>query len=163
WQNGWYDERRFPARGLALARKIGIITYRSEKEFQERFGREALDARPHFLEGKFQVQSYLDPQGEKFRRRFDASTYTYYSRATDLADLGDGRASRAEGVRRIEARTRFLAFETDFLCPPWQVEELHQALASAGRDSVYRLIPTIHGHDAFLIETEAIQREVAAF
>jgi len=163
WQGGWYDERRHPARGLALARKIGIITYRSDSEFRQRFERQVEDPRPHFLEGKFKVQSYLDYNGEKFVRRFDANTYLYYSRAMDLYDLGEGCASFVEGVRRIRARTLFFAFDTDFLCPRYQVEELHQALSGAGRDSRFALIETIHGHDSFLIEIEAIQRELAAF
>ncbi len=163
WQSGWYDERRYPARGLALARKIGIITYRSDAEFQQRFERQVDDPRPHFLEGKFKVQSYLDHHGEKFVRRFDANSYLYYSRAMDLYDLGEGLGSLAEGVRRIRARTIFFAFETDFLCPRYQVEELHQALAAAGRDSRFALIPTIHGHDAFLIEIEEIHKELATF
>jgi homoserine O-acetyltransferase len=162
WQNGWYEERRPPLKGLALARKIGIITYRSDREFQERFGREVLDPRPHFREGRFQVQSYLDHQGEKWARRFDANTYLYYSRAMDLFDLGEG-GSLAEGLRRIRSRALFLAFDSDFLCPRYQMEELHQALAEAGRDSRFVLIPSIYGHDAFLIEIEAIHRELAGF
>ncbi len=161
WQNGWYGDQRFPARGLALARKIGIITYRSDREFQERFRRDVRDPRPHFLEGKFEIQSYLDHQGAKFVKRFDANSYLYYSRAMDLFDLGEGFPSFEEGVRRIRSRALFVGFDTDILCPAYQVEEVHQALAAAGRESHYALIPTIHGHDAFLLETEKLHREVA--
>ncbi len=163
WQEGWYDEVRRPVRGLALARKIGIITYRSDREFRERFGRQVLDPRPHFLQGKFQVQSYLDHQGEKFVERFDPNTYLYYSRAMDLYDLGQGFASLEEGIRRIEARCLFFAFDTDILCPVYQVEELHHALAGAGRDSRFCLVSTPHGHDAFLIELDALNRELEKF
>jgi homoserine O-acetyltransferase/O-succinyltransferase len=163
WQDGWYDERRRPVRGLALARKIGIITYRSDREFRERFGREVLDPRPHFREGKFQVQSYLDHQGEKFVQRFDPNTYLYYSRAMDLFDLGQGFGSLEEGLRRIRARCLLVGFDTDILCPLYQVEEVHRALASAGAGARMEVISTPHGHDAFLIELEALNRAVEAF
>ncbi|MBI4585903.1 MAG: homoserine O-acetyltransferase [Planctomycetes bacterium] len=161
WQNGNYEDSRPPVKGLALARMIGMITYRSDAEFWERFHREVFDSRPHFTEGSYQVQSYLKYQGEKFVKRFDANTYLYFSRAMDLYDLTGPCASFEDGVRRLESPITLVSFSTDLLCPTYQTEEVYRLLAAAGRPVHYEVIPTPHGHDAFLIEIDALDRLLA--
>jgi homoserine O-acetyltransferase len=163
FRGGDYALDRFPEKGLALARKIGMITYRSDLEFNQRFQRQMRDPRPHFLEGKFEVQSYLDRQGEKFVARFDPNTYLYFSRAMDLYDLERGYPSLEAALSRVQARTLLMAIDSDFLCPLAQVEEVRSALQRTGRDVNLNLIQSIHGHDAFLMEIAQIHAYLESF
>ncbi len=163
WNTGDCYTGRFPARGLALARKIGMITYRSADEFEERFKREQRDPRPHFLEGQFEVQSYLDHQGRKFSDRFDPNSYLYFSRAMDLYDLSKDHASLQDAFGALEARVLLLAVNSDFLVRPVEMLEAHEALLNAGKRSRFELLRSVHGHDAFLIELPQIREHLSRF
>jgi homoserine O-acetyltransferase len=163
WNGGDCYNGAFPTRGLSLARKIGMITYRSADEFDARFHRDERDPRPHFLEGSFEVQSYLDHQGKKFSERFDPNTYLYFSRAMDLYDLSKGHASLEEAVAGVQAKVLLLAVDSDILVRSKEVEDLHHALCAAGKRSRYALIHSIHGHDSFLIEMDQIRAQLTSF
>jgi homoserine O-acetyltransferase len=160
WNGGNCYEGRFPLRGLSLARKIGMITYRSAAEFEARFRRDERDTRLHFLEGQFEIQSYLEHQGKKFCDRFDPNTYLYFSRAMDLYDLGKGHASFEDALARVEGQVLLLAVDSDILVPAREVMELHESLAGAGKRSRLEIIHSIHGHDSFLIELGQINEHV---
>ena len=163
WNSGDCYTGRFPVRGLALARKIGLITYRSADEFEERFKRDQRDPRPHFLEGLFEVQSYLNHQGRKFCERFDPNSYLYFSRAMDLYDLSKDQASLQDAFAPLEARVLLLAVDSDFLVRPAEVLEAHEALLNAGKRSRFELLRSVHGHDAFLIELPQIRGHLSRF
>lgn len=163
WNGGDYYGGPGPTRGLALAREIGMITYRSRLEFDSRFGRDQRDARPHFLTGQFEVQSYLGHQGLKFVDRFDANTYLYYSRGMDLYDLSADFGSLEAALQRVGARTLLLAVSSDFLVLADDMRVIHEGLESAGRSSRFAILDSTHGHDAFLIESEQIQRHLREF
>ena len=161
YQDGDYYDGMRPETGIALARQIGVITYRSPAEFEARFGRQERDARPHFRDGFFEVESYLRHQGEKFRARFDANTYLYYSRAMDLYDLSNGYGSMAEALSRVTARTLLIAVDSDTLCPVEQVEEVERGLTASGKDVQFRVLHSLYGHDAFLLEDAQIRQCIA--
>ena len=163
YAGGLYDENSFPEAGLALARKIGMITYRSPEEFNERFGRDVKDPRPHFLEGLYQVQSYLDHQGKKFVVRFDPNTYLYFSRAMDLFDIATGYDSVAAAFSGCETRVLLLSIDSDFLVPIPHMKELHAALTEAGLEVERQLMESRYGHDAFLLETGQINQHLGNF
>jgi len=163
WNNGEYHDGKFPARGLALARKIGMITYRSAIEFDKRFGRASRDSRPHFRDGLYEIQSYLNHQGKKFVDRFDPNTYLYFSRAMDLFDLAEEHGNLDAAAARIRARTLLLAMENDFLVPRSQMEEVRDAMLRHGGDVRFEIVRTEHGHDAFLIEQKQILGHLAEF
>ncbi len=163
WSDGNYTDDAFPEAGLALARKIGMITYRSPPEFHTRFGRDERDSRPHFREGLYEVQSYLNYQGKKFVGRFDPNTYLYFSRAMDLFDLADGFASLDESLARIRTRTLLIAMSSDLLVPQHQMEEIHESMRRVGGRSTLGIVQTTHGHDAFLIEKEQILGYISEF
>lgn len=162
WNGGDCYNGAFPQRGLALARKLGMITYRSAEEFAARFQRQERDKRAHFLEGRFEVQSYLDHQGKKFVDRFDPNTYLYFSRAMDLFDLSAGKPWN-EALAGVEARILFLAADSDGLVRPSEALEAHEAFIEAGKRSRFELIHSIHGHDSFLIEMEQIRAHLGRF
>ncbi len=163
WNGGDYYDGPGPTRGLALARKIGMITYRSRPEFDSRFGRDQRDARPHFLAGQFEVQSYLGHQGNKFVERFDPNTYLYFSRGMDLYDLGADFGSLEAALDRVSARTLLIAVSTDGLVPLEDMRMVHRGLENAGKSSQFAILDSIHGHDAFLIESQQIQRHLREF
>ena len=140
-----------------------MITYRSADELESRFQREERDRRLHFLEGQFEVQSYLEHQGKKFCDRFDPNSYLYFSRAMDLYDLSKGHGSLAEALSQVEGRILLLAVDSDILVRSSEVEEVHAALITAGKRSTFRLLHSIHGHDSFLIEMEQIRGHLREF
>ena len=163
WNGGAYYDGPFPERGIALARKLGMITYRSSSEFEMRFGRGVRDPRLHFLQGKFEVESYLEHQGKKFAARFDPNTYLYFSRAMDLYDLSKGHESLENAAARLRARVLLLAVDSDVLCPVEQVKEVHDAIVKTGGTSRLVVLHTVHGHDSFLKETALVVEEIRRF
>jgi homoserine O-acetyltransferase len=156
WRGGSYPEGGGPATGLRLARKLGLITYRSAREWRERFGRERVDvrgpaARPFELE--FEIEAYLESHAQKFAHSFDANSYLYLSRCMDLFDAADHGGSIEAGLGRIRAeRILVVGVETDFLFPLDQQEEIARVLRSLGRDVRFEALASIQGHDSFLVD-----------
>jgi homoserine O-acetyltransferase/O-succinyltransferase len=139
--------------GLALARELAMTTYRSEADFDERFGR-TLEP-----DGRPSIVSYLDHQGDKLIERFDPATYRVLARAMDLHDVG----ARIGGVdtalaRLAEAGTRLtgIGIEGDILYGPRQVRWLVDRATAVGVPSGYREIRSTKGHDAFLVEWDQL-------
>jgi homoserine O-acetyltransferase len=130
-----------------------MTTYRSEADFDERFGR---DLEPN---GRRSIVSYLDHQGRKLVDRFDAQTYRTLARAMDLHDIGAGRGGRAAAYRRLAAAGVSLTgigIEGDILYGPRQVRELVDEASDAGVRARYRELRSTKGHDAFLVEWDQL-------
>ncbi|HTV73294.1 MAG TPA: hypothetical protein VME66_06305, partial [Candidatus Acidoferrales bacterium] len=142
-----------PEAGIALARKIAMLTYKSDALFAQRFGR-TIDRNggdPYRnLEDRFDVEGYLDYQGRIFTARMDADAYVRQTRAMDLFDV------REEPVPTPAPRFTFVGISSDWLFLPRYVREAAQRYARAGADSVYLELQSNHGHDAFLAEPEAL-------
>lgn len=154
WRHGDYYDHGGPVEGLSLAREIGTITYRSDLEWTRRFGRQWRDGEPFDFEGRFEIESYLEHQGQKYPRRFDANSYLYLSRAMDLHDLGRDRGGLTKAVARIAARTLIVGVGTDVLIPPFEIEELAEAFEGAGHPAEVRMLDVDSGHDSFLIHPD---------
>ena len=156
WHGGDYDEQ--PARGLAIARSIAMIWYRSRVSFGERFGRRpggGGDARIRLfneLPLTYAVESYLRYQGQKLVDRFDANTYISLTRAMDLHDLGEGRGPLEDVLGSLRARLLSIGVSSDILYPP----DEQRAIAASVPGGEYIEIDSPHGHDAFLIEFETM-------
>lgn len=165
WCGGSYYGRTFPADGLALARMVGTITYKSKETFEERFGRKlAGDKKDYFnFFQDFEVESYLNYQGHKLVKRFDANAYLYLTKAMDLHDLGRGYASPLEALRRIKGRVLLIGISSDLLFPPGEIRGLAVELRRAGIETEYREIQSPFGHDAFLIEFDQIEAAIRPF
>jgi homoserine O-acetyltransferase len=165
WRNGNYYEYGQPENGLSLARQIAMISYRSEREFDQRFGRERhqsaeIGSRERFdPENNFQVERYLLHQGSKLVRRFDANTYIYITRAMDLHDVSAGRGDLADVLHSITVPTLNIGIDSDILYPVREQREI----ASHIPHSTYSEILSPYGHDAFLIEYEQMGKIVRAF
>ncbi len=145
-----------PHRGLSVARMAAMVTYRSDEVFAERFGRTVVNQFDFSLDRTFDIEGYLDHHGLKLARRFDANSYLRLNRAMDLHDLGRGRGSTATALGRIRCPSMVTAIRSDGLYPPHQQRQLHEGLLDRGLDSEFVEIDSPHGHDGFLIDTEAL-------
>ncbi|UXM93116.1 homoserine O-acetyltransferase [Paenarthrobacter sp. JL.01a] len=155
FNNGDYYDGQAPEHGLALARRIAHITYRSALELDLRFGREAqhqetpLAAAVLGERGRYQVESYLDHQGTKLVRRFDANSYIAITEALMSHDVTRGRGTLQEALSRATADFFVAAVNTDRLYFPAQSKELAAALPG---DVPVHTIDAPIGHDGFLTE-----------
>lgn len=160
WRGGdYYDAEPGdgPHAGLAVARQIAQIHYRSDASLTQRFGRALVAPDELFgLWDRFQMESYLDYHGEKLVRRFDANSYLILNRAMDTHDLARGRGSFEAAVSRIKVPSVTASIDTDILYPPHQQQQIHDLLTGAGADSRYEVISNPHGHDGFLLAFDEI-------
>lgn len=145
WNDGDYYTGKPPARGLAVARMVGHITYMSDQSMREKFGRRLRTP------DQFEVESYLKYRGYKFVDRFDANSYIYITRAMDSFDLTQRGALPALFA---QSSTRFLviSFTSDWLYPSYQSLEIVSALRSRNADVAYCNLEARYGHDSFLVE-----------
>src|SRR5258706_11858627 len=138
-----------PVRGLRVARMIGHITYISDEQMGEKFGRTLRDGLNYSFAPEFEIESYLRYQGDKFSEYFDANTYLRITKALDYFDpalAAGGNLTRA----LAPARCRFLviSFTTDWRFSPARAREIVKALVDNRRDVSYAEIVAPHGHDA---------------
>ncbi|HEX6930448.1 MAG TPA: homoserine O-acetyltransferase [Gammaproteobacteria bacterium] len=172
WRDGHYAPDAQPVAGMRLARKLGMTTYRSAAEWRQRFGRRRItladgDEKPGHpaFPLEFDVEAYLQATADKFVGGFDANCYQYLSHAMDLFDAaehGEGDAVRA--VSRLGlASALVIGVETDALFPVHQQLELANALREAGVNVRFERLPSIQGHDAFLVDMERFVPRVAAY
>ncbi len=148
WDNGNYHLGKRPARGLAVARMVGHITYMSDASMREKFGRRLREG-----QNKFEVESYLHYRGSQFVDRFDANSYLYITRAMDIYDLTQ-RGALPSLFEKIDTRFLVLSFTSDWLYPSYQSLEIVSALRSRNCDVAYCNLTSSYGHDAFLVEVE---------
>ena len=154
WNDGNYYGGTPPARGLAVARMVGHITYMSDESMRAKFGRKlrSREKTGYDFSGDFEVENYLRYRGSEFVNRFDANSYLYITKAMDLFDLSNGGASLASVFEKVTARFLVISFTSDWLYPSYQSQEIVRALRGRNRDVAYCELPSNHGHDAFLVD-----------
>ncbi len=153
----YYDRESGPEAGMGIARRIAHVTYRSDRELDQRFGREPQEReQPLGAGGRYAVESYLDHHAGKLSRRFDANSYVVLSEAMNSHDVGRGRDGVAAALARVTARTTVVGVDSDRLYPV----RLSDELAAATPGAVQHTITSVHGHDGFLIEVDAVGRIV---
>lgn len=155
WENGDYSSKKGPDTGLSIARMVGMVTYRSDQLFNQRFSRGLRNewGREH-REQSFEVESYLTYQGEKLTKRFDANSYLYLLKAMDSHDIGRDRGGWRDAAKQIKAKLLAISFKGDLLYPAEELRELTEILEQIGRSSRFAYIDTAFGHDGFLVEFE---------
>jgi homoserine O-acetyltransferase len=154
WQGGRYAAGRGPEHGLAAARMIAMISYRSFASFSSRFGRElAADDGPP----RFSVESYLQHQGRKLVERFDANCYVKLTQSMDTHDVARGRGEYDDVLAGIDQPTLVIGIDTDILYPLEEQRELADRIPNAR----LAVLESEHGHDAFLIEEDTVNALVA--
>lgn len=167
WQDGRYAADAGPITGMRMARKLGMITYRSAQEWVQRFGRERVAAEhgandPFCID--FEVESYLEAHALKFTGAFDANCYLFLSRAMDLFDIADYGGSVASGVgRTVLDEALVIGVGSDTLFPLWQQRELADALGAAGCDVSFEALDSIQGHDSFLVDMDRFRPVIGSW
>lgn len=149
----YYNGLAGPLNGLDLARRIAHISYRSEFEFADRFGRSAQGDEVIGAGGRFTIESYLQHHGAKLLKRFDANSYIVLSEAMNSHDVGRGRGGIEEALSRVTAETVVAGIDSDRLYPLTQQQQLAEGILTSGP---LEIVKSPHGHDGFLIETDQV-------
>lgn len=165
WQNGDYYGKSIPARGLAVSRMIGHITYMSEKSMEEKFGRKLIgkERLGYDFSHDFEVESYLKYRGDSFVNRFDANSYLYLSKALDYFDLAQDSGNLMSAFAPAKCKFLVISFTSDWLYPAYQSREMVRALKANDLDVSYIEINSSYGHDAFLVEVEGQSHLISHF
>jgi homoserine O-acetyltransferase len=150
FRGGRYTPGEGPALGLGLARMIAMITYRSSRSFQERFGRNRSNGQ------QFDMASYLLHQGDKLVERFDANCYLALMHVMDTHDVARERGDYPDVLGKITQPALVIGIDSDLLYP---LEEQRELAAHMPHAELATLVAT-HGHDSFLIEGGAINQLV---
>ncbi|MGH8194071.1 MAG: homoserine O-acetyltransferase MetX [Woeseiaceae bacterium] len=167
WANGNYEPADPPIVGQRLARKLGMMTYRSAREWELRFGRERVTAEhragdPFRID--FEVESYLESQARKFTGQFDPNCYLYLSRASDLFDLAEHGGSLRSGFGKLSLkRALVIGVESDILYPLHQQRELADGLSEFVDDVTFVPLDSIKGHDSFLVDMDAFRPVICRY
>jgi homoserine O-acetyltransferase len=166
WRGGdYYDaaEGDGPWEGLAAARMVAQVTFRSDNVFTDRFGRDLADGSTlsdHLdLWQRFEVERYLDYHGDKLVRRFDANSYLIIGKAMELHDVGRGRNGLPAALARASMPALVMGISSDILYPEYQ----QRLIADLLPQSTYTQIDSPHGHDAFLINLDQVSRPLQRF
>jgi len=167
WQAGQYPSERPPRSGMRLARKLGTITYRSAAEWQARFGRAPLEGNTHSVSPfapRFAVEGYLEAQAERFTRIFDPNCYLYLSSAMDRFDLAAHGGSNAAALAAVSSeRVLVIGVESDMLFAIEEQAAIAAAFEHNGTAVRFARLPSLEGHDAFLVDLARFGAEIGAF
>ncbi len=159
FNNGDYYDGEPPHRGLAIARMLGMLTYRTDIQLAKAFGR-ATKNEGQFWGDYFQVESYLSYQGQKFLARFDANTYLHLIRAMDLYDPSLGYENMKAALSRIKARYTLVAVANDQLFKLTDLHKSKQLLEQNGVNLQYYEFASDYGHDAFLVDYDFFEPKI---
>ena len=165
WAGGDYYGREAPQAGLAIARMIGHITYLSDAQMHEKFGRRLQD-RERFgydFKTEFEVESYLRYQGDSFVRRFDANSYLYISKAMDYFDPAAACGSLVQAFENVAAEFLVVSVSSDWLFPTYQSKEIVRALKANGVPTTFMELDSPYGHDAFLLPNAQLAEGLTGF
>ena len=167
WNKGnYYQDKKVPKNGLAVARMAAHITYMSDKGLQEKFGRKLQEKKNYefTFDADFQIESYLRHQGKVFVERFDANSYLYISRAMDYFDLSKQFKNGLNGAFHNH-KTKFLivSFSSDWLYPTKNSKEIVIALNASGASVAFAEIKTDKGHDSFLVDEPEFLKTIKGF
>lgn len=167
WREGKYFlKKKYPAKGLAVARMTAHVTYLSEAGLHNRFGRSLQDREKvsYGFEADFQIESYLRHQGIAFVERFDPNSYLYITRAMDYFDLeSDYGGKLGEAFKGLKADCCVISFSSDWLFPTAEVKRIVHALNGVGAPVSFVEIVTDKGHDAFLLDEPVLFETIGGF
>jgi homoserine O-acetyltransferase len=161
----YYAHGVVPRNGLRVARMIGHITYLSDDDMAEKFGRDLRGTDYQFGYGvDFEIESYLRYQGDKFSEYFDANTYLLITKALDYFDPARTfNGDLAAALANTQAEFLLVSFSTDWRFAPERSREMVQALVRNDRRLTYAEIDAPHGHDAFLLDDPRYMNVVGAY
>ncbi|ECE0486471.1 homoserine O-acetyltransferase [Salmonella enterica subsp. enterica] len=170
WCNGEYCDTYYPLQGMLTARKLGLITYRSANEWILRFGRNrstlTCDRSENFFTGEFDIENYLNTNARRFSENFDPNSYLYLSRSIDRFELSPG--ANPTDINCELAKIKLdnalvLGVGSDILFPKEQQIEIAEGLNSGGTKTIIKILNSIEGHDAFLVDINEFGNEIKKF
>jgi homoserine O-acetyltransferase len=161
----FYAHNVMPRRGLRVARMVGHVTYLSDDEMANKFGRQLKHGQVNYgFDTEFEIESYLRYQGDKFAGYFDANTYLRITKALDYFDPAFAHGGDlAKALAPARAGFLVVSFTTDWRFSPERSREIVHALLKNRRDVTYAEIDAPHGHDAFLLDDARYHKLVAAY
>jgi len=161
----YYEHATVPRHGLRLARMVGHITYLSDDQMAEKFGRQLRHGQHRFnYDVEFEIESYLRHQGDKFASSFDANTYLLATKALDYFDPAHAFGDQlAPALARARADFFVASFTTDWRFAPERSREIVYALLENGRCVSYAEVDCDAGHDSFLLDTPHYHGALAAY
>ncbi|MBU8912195.1 MAG: homoserine O-acetyltransferase [Desulfobacterales bacterium] len=167
WNDGHYYSGKKPDMGLAIARMIGHITYLSDESMRLKFGRKLQNRSALSFEfgAEFQVESYLQHQGNKFIERFDANSFLYITKAADYFDLARqyGSGSLVKAFSKCRSKFLVVSYTSDWLYPTYQSKEMVKAMKKNNLDVSFCEIDAQWGHDAFLLPNDRLDNLIKGF
>lgn len=170
WNQGRYDRTAYPRNGMRIARKLGVVTYRSAMEWDGRFGRVRLNSESsqERFGMDFEVESYLEAHADRFVDQFDPNCYLYLSRAMDWFDICQSCARDGDDVVGALAtlplqRALVLGATTDILFPLHQQQQIADGLARGGAKTRFMALDSHQGHDAFLVDIDKFAPPIRQF
>jgi homoserine O-acetyltransferase len=170
WNQGRYDRSAYPRNGMRIARKLGVVTYRSAMEWDGRFGRVRLNSEvaSERFGMEFEVESYLEAHAERFVDQFDPNCYLYLSRAMDWFDICQSCARESDDVVGALATLPLhsalvLGATTDILFPLHQQQQIADGLARGGAKTRFMALDSHQGHDAFLVDIDKFAPPIRHF
>lgn len=165
FEGRYYEHDTVPKRGLRVARMLGHITYVSDQLLGEKFGRSMREGKFSFdYTIEFQIESYLNYQGDSFSTRFDANTYLLMTKALDYFDPASGTDnSLAKWFDKATADFLVVSFTTDWRFSPERSREIVKALHDNGHNVSYANIESNEGHDSFLLDAERYHDVITAY
>lgn len=165
WNDAQYTEQEWPENGMRTARKLGMISYRSASEWLTRFGRKPQDRYPATVYGmQYEIESYLESHARKFIGQFDPCCYIYLSRAMDWFDGCEGYPDLTATVADYQLQqARVIGVDTDILFPFAQQQAMAEALQANGVKTDLIQLPSVQGHDAFLVDFERFEPAIGDF
>ncbi|SFV75750.1 Homoserine O-acetyltransferase [hydrothermal vent metagenome] len=165
FKEGYYDPKVIQKEGLsgmAVGRMAGHISFLSHESMESKFGREYRRSDGLYeLFGKFQVESYLEYNGNNFSKWFDPLTYLYITKAINIFDLARGFDSLEEALKKINADTYLFSFKNDLLFRNFEMKKIDTILNDIGnKNHYYEDIESDYGHDAFLVELKKFEHKI---
>ena len=167
WKEGNYNVDDLPLEGMKHARFLGMITYRSPTEWNKRFGRKLIQ---NIAEGadlfgnRFQIQDYLKRRSDDFISDFDPNSYLYLSNAIDAFDFAEDPHDIGEKVANLDLnRILIIGVEEDYIFPFQCQEDLYNAFSNQKYSVELLKLPSINGHDSFLVDHENFGSALAKF
>ena len=167
WHGGNYLlDKKYPQKGLAVARMTAHVTYLSDSKLSEKFGRSLQDKQKvtYGFDADFQIESYLRHQGITFVDRFDPNSYLYITRAMDYFDLEEEFGGNlAAAFKNTKASFLVISFSSDWLFPTTEAKKLVHALAANALNVSFLEIESDKGHDAFLLDEPEMHKTISGF
>ncbi|SDW22811.1 homoserine O-acetyltransferase [Marininema mesophilum] len=163
FKEGEYDANCPPVKGLAIARMMGMVTYRTNSLFEKRFSRalqEGIEENPS--DSVFQIESYLRYQGKKLAERFDANSYLTLLKAMDTHDIGRGRGGVKAALAQLRCPILVIGIQEDILFPIHQQREIYKLVQHRDENQLLE-VSSEYGHDAFLLEFDEIGPAIQKF